>query len=261
LTTHTIHGINQLSPQGKRAIYSQVIPPELAVAFKLNPDFYDREGNDLLSINAEPGCSDVEMALYHQVGFPDPVFYGHIVDTINGQFHILLYILNDPNSPRFDVDRLPSGETTQLGASGRNLEAEIAAMQYGLAPGQVRRGLRLLGPAVRTFEKFVESQGHAYYFTEPLYYHNAILFERYGFSYEKGRKLMERIQQGLMPGGEYLPGLDRSTPFRNPQAVNSIRLRSWAIHDNILGVPFTDVTMYKQIGKDSGLNTCSGCMW
>jgi hypothetical protein len=134
-------------------------------------------------------------------------------------------------------------------------------MLAGLAPGQVRRGLRLLGPAIRTFEKFVESQGHTYYFTEPLYYHNAILFERYGFSYEKGRKLMERIQQGLMPGGEFLAGLDRSTPFRNPERVTSIRLRSWAIHDGILGAPFTDVTMYKQVGKESRLSTCSDCVW
>ena len=238
-----------------------MIPPELVAAFNLNPDFYDRDGNDLLWINAEPACPDVEIALYHQPGFPDPVFYGHIMDTINGQFHILLYVLNDPNSPRFEIDRLPTGISTKLGTAGRNLEAEIAAMQSGLSPGQVRRGLRLLGPAVRTFEKFIESLGQTYYFTEPLYYHNAILFERHGFSYEIGRKLMERIQHGLMPGGEFLPGLDRSTLFRNPETVNSIRMRSWAIHDGILGVPFTDVTMYKQIGKDSGLTTCGGCVW
>jgi hypothetical protein len=100
-----------------------------------------------------------------------------------------------------------------------------------------------------------------YYFSEPLYYHNAILFERYGFSYQKGRNLMERIQRGFLSGGEFLPCLDNSTPFRSPEAVNSIRLRSWAIHDGMLGFPFTNVTMYKQVGKASGISTCDGCLW
>lgn len=231
------------------------------VMFKLNPDFYDREGNDLIKLNAEAGVSDVEIALYHQFGAPDPVFYSHVVDTLNGQVHILLYILNDPNSPRFDVDRMADGSLTKLGAESRNLAAELAALQAGLAPGQVRHGLRLLGPAIAAFEKFVESLGQTYYFSEPLYYHNAILFERYGFAYEKGRKLMERIQQGFSTGGEIIAALDGSTPFRSPEAVNSVRLRSWAIHDGVLGVPFTDVTMYKQIGKLSGITTSNGCPW
>jgi hypothetical protein len=261
LTDYTIHAINQLSPEGKRAIYSQIIPAELMSIFKISPDYYDRDGNDLLWINAEPDSSDAKLAFYHQYGFTDPVLYGHIVDTINGQVHILLYILNDPNSPRFSVDRLPDGTPTKFGVESRNLQAEIAAMQFGLAPGQVRRGLRLLGSAIRTFEKFVASLGQVYYFSEPLYYHNAILFERYGFSYQKGRNLMERIQRGFLPGGEFLPCLDNSTPFRSPEAVNSIRLRSWAIHDGMLGFPFTNVTMYKQVGKAAGISTCDGCLW
>jgi hypothetical protein len=261
LTSHTIYSINQLSPEGKRAIYSQIIPSELTMAFNFNPDFYDQDGNDLLRIKAEPGSSDAEIALYHRHDFNDPILYCQSVDTINGQVHILLYILNDPDSPRFDVDRNPDGTSTKLGAESRNLPAEIAAMQAGLAPGQVRRGLRMLGAVINTFDKFVQSQGQYYYFAEPLYYHNAILFERYGFSYEKGRKLMERIHHGFMPGGDLLPGLDNSTPFRCIEAINSIRLRSWAIHDGLLGIPFTDVTMYKQAGKTAGLSTYDGCPW
>ena len=38
-------------------------------------------------------------------------------------------------------------------------------------------------------------------------------------------------------------------------------LRSWAIHDQLIGEPFTDVTMYKKIGKQANLNTCPGCGW
>ena len=174
------------------------------------------------------------MKLYHQAGFPDPVLHGHITGTFTGLVHILLYVLSDPESPRFDVDCTPDGIQTNFGIEGRNVPAEIAAMQFGLAPGQIRRGLRLLGAAIRTFEAFVHSLGHDMFFAEPLYYHTALLFERYGFAYEKGRRRMEHIQAGFSPGGDLLPMLDGSTVFRQIEAANSIRLRSWAIHDGIL---------------------------
>ncbi|MGE5221540.1 MAG: hypothetical protein ACM3PY_03825 [Omnitrophica WOR_2 bacterium] len=258
----TLNGINRLSEQEKRRIYSQVIPRPLIDLFHLNPpEFKDEQGRDLLMVNCPAGSHTAEMALYHCFGFPDPVFYGHITDTLNGQLHILLYVLNNPDSPRYDVDRLPGGASTQLGAESRNLAAELAAMQAGLSPGQVRRGLRLLGSAIQTFEVFVNNLGHDLYFAEPLYYHNAIIFERYGFSYEKGKKLMERIQKGFSPEGDLTGLLNNSTPFRTPQAAGSIRLRSWAIHDGILGEPFTNVTMYKRVNKKFDLSTCNGCPW
>jgi acetoin utilization protein AcuC len=201
------------------------------------------------------------MALYHRHGFPDPVVYGHVTDTLNGQLHILLYIINDPTGPRFDVDRMPDGQPTQFGTRARNLPAEIAAMQAGLAPGQVRRGMRMLSAAVGMFEEFVALLGHDRYFAEPLYYHNAIILERAGFAYQKGRRLMERIDAGFSPGGELRARLDGSTPFRQPQAAERILLRSWAIHDGILGEPFTDVTVYKVLGESAGVRTSSDLHW
>jgi acetoin utilization protein AcuC len=179
---------------------------------------------------------------------------------MNGQIHVLLYILNDPNSPRFDVDRMPDGRTTRFGTLRRNLETEKEALEAGLAPGQVRSGLRMLSKAILSFEKFIESLGHEIYFVEPLYYHNAVIFERYGLTYQMGRRRMEAYHAGFSEGGEFLPLLDGST-FRKPEAINSIRLRSWAIHDGILGEPFTDVTMYKRVGKSAGVNTTPGCDW
>jgi hypothetical protein len=184
-----------------------------------------------------------------------------MTDTLSGRIHILLYILNDPDSPRYDVDRLADGTTTKFGTLARNLDAELQAMHAGLAPGQVRKGLRLLGSAIQTFEQFVISLGQDMYFAEPLYYHNAVLFERYGFAYQQGRRLMERIQLGFSPGGELNAGLDNSTAFRSPEAAHHIRLRSWAIHDNLLGEPFTNVTMYKSVGKSASLNTANQCEW
>jgi acetoin utilization protein AcuC len=72
---------------------------------------------------------------------------------------------------------------------------------------------------------------------------------------------MEKIQSGFTPGGEYYNRLDGSSPFRLPEAAQSIRLRSWAIHDFIMGEPFTGVTMYKRIGNPSQIRTNKNCQW
>lgn len=254
----TIGGINKLSDDEKRAIYARYIPKELVQRFHLSDLAQDR---DRLQFRFASGASDVEMRLYHEPGFPDPILYAHLTDTMNGQIHVLLYILNDPASPRFDVDRMPDGSPTRFGILKRNLEAELAAMQAGLSPGQVRRGMRLARPATSAFEEFIISLGQEMYFIEPLFYHNAIIFERYGFAYQIGKRRMEEIQAGFQPGGELCKRLDGSTPFRSPEAADSIRLRSWAIHDGILGEPFTNVTMYKRIGASAGMNTAPESKW
>lgn len=258
MTPSTIGGINRLPENEKREIYARYIPKALIQKFNLTDLVHNK---DLMKFRFKEGSSDVEMMLYHEVGFPDPVLYGHLVDTLNGQIHILLYILNDPNAPRFDVDKMPDGTPTSFGIHNRNLVAEAAAMQDALAPGQVRRGLHLLRQAISAFEEFVLSLGHDMYFAEPLYYHNALIFERHGFNYQMGKRLMENIHQGFREGGDLYRKLDGSTSFRSPGAANSIRLRSWAIHDGILGEPFTNVTMYKHVGKLAGVNTTPGCDW
>ena len=253
--------INQLPYPEKREIYARLIPNALLDRFNLDPYLVDKNGNDLISLICPKGSPSAEMGLYHRSEFPDPVLFGHMTDTLNGQIHILLYILNDPNSARFDVDRMPNGTPTEFGTRCRNIEAETAAMKAGLAPGQIRSGLRLLSEAIASFEDFLRSMEHELYFVEPLYYHNAVIFERYGMAYQKGRSLMERIQTGFAPGGDLLERLDGYTPFRRPGAQHSIRLRSWAIHDGIFNEPFDNVTMYKQVGKSAGVRTCSDRKW
>ncbi len=254
----TIGGINKLAENEKRSIYARYIPKELIEKFNL-PDLTSNK--ELLQFRFASGASDVEMMVYHKPGFHDPVLYAHLTDTMNGQIHVLLYILNDPSSPRFDVDKMPDGTTTKFGTLRRNLEAEQAAMQAGLSPGQVRKGLRLLQPATAAFEEFITGLGHEMYFVEPLYYHNAVIFERYGFSYQMGKRQMDNIHAEFQEKGELYQWLDDLNPFRSSQSANSIRLRSWAIHDGILGQPFTNVTMYKRVGKLANINTAPGCTW
>ena len=254
----TIGGINKLPEDEKRAIYARYIPRELIHKFDLPDPTHDK---NLLQFRFADGSSDVEMMLYHRFNFPDPILYAHLADTMNSQIHVLLYILNDPDSPRFDVDKMPDGSPTRFGIRIRNLAAEETSMRAGLTPGQVRRGLKILRRAMAAFEEFLTSLGHEMFFIEPLYYHNAVIFERYGFAYQMGRRLMNEIHSGFGEGGELRQRLDDSNPFRSANAANSICLRSWAIHDGILGEPFTNVTMYKRVGKSAGINTAPGCDW
>ena len=90
----TIGGINKLPEDEKRAIYSRYIPKELIQKFNLS-DLTNNE--DLLKFRFLAGSSDVEMMVYHQKDFPDPILDDHLSDSMNGQMYILLYILNDPS--------------------------------------------------------------------------------------------------------------------------------------------------------------------
>ncbi len=257
----SIASINQLPQKEKEAIYTRFIPNKLLQQFEIQADFADADGRSLLTLRSNKGSTDVVLDLRHEFGAQDPLLYTHLTDTMNGQIHVLLYIVNDPNSPRFGVDKMPDGTPTEFGVFRRNLIEEEKAVIAGLAPGQVRQGLRLLKHAIPAFGEFVQAMGHDVYFIEPLSYHNAIVFERYGFSYQKGRRLMMRINTGFQPDSDLFLKLDDSTPFRKYSFYRSIRGRSWAIHDCILGEPYSDVTMYKKIGKNAGLNTFADAEW
>jgi len=260
LESRSISAVNQLPLEQKELIYRRFIPMELFERFHLPADLVDANGKKLLNLRCRSG-STVVVDLRHEAGAYDPLLYAHLTDTMNGQIHVLLYILNDPDSPRFDVDRMPDGTPTEFGSFRRNIPEEVRALEAGLAPGQVRRGLRLLRHSIDAFEEFVASLGHDVYFVDPLAYHNAITFEGYGFLYQQGRRRMEQIHVGFQAGGELAIQLDGSTPFRDPAFHQSIRGRSWAIHDGILGIPYSDVVMYKRVGQQGTTSTFPGRIW
>ncbi|MGB4677454.1 MAG: hypothetical protein WBH90_12075 [Aggregatilineales bacterium] len=252
----SIRGINNLDAELKRAIYRSLIPGNLLERFGVHPD-----DEKLLQIKAPAHTRSVKIILYHEPNAPDPVLYLHMADTLNFQIALLLLVINDPYAPRFNTDVDENGLPTRFGTLRRNIPEEIRAMEAGLSPGQVRRGLRLSGQAVPTFERFLARAGHDMVIIEPLTYHNAIIYERYGFAYFQGRQRLEWIDRVLRPGGEFFDRFDGSTPFRQPDAWRSIRGRSWAIHDGILGEPFGDIRMYKRIGKHAGVNTFPDAIW
>src|SRR4030043_14553 len=69
--------------------------------------------------------------------------------------------------------------------------------------------------------------------TNAFFYHNAILWEKYGFTYFRGGKMMEGIHKEFQPGGLLYEGLDDSTPFRMKGMEKTIRGRSWAVYDGL----------------------------
>jgi hypothetical protein len=258
---HSIAGVNRLAEAERWQVYAGLIPAELLQAVHISASLRDSQGRALLTVHARSGGPDVVLTLHHEVGAPDPVLFAHLTDTIHGQVHVLLYIINDPFSPRFDVDVMPDGRSTRFGTVLRNLEAETKALEAGLAPGQIRPGLRILQPAIEHFERFVSGLGQDLYFVEPLYYHNALLFESYGFNYDRGHQMMQRIHKEFGPGGSLAARLDGSSPFRQPGAANSIRLRSWALHDGIAGRMFQGAHMYKRVGRKAALSTFPQAHW
>ena len=105
----SIASINQLPEKEKEAIYTRFIPNELLQKFEIQSDFTDSEGRSLLTLRFNKGSTDVVLDLRHEFGAQDPLLYTHLTDTMNGQIHVLLYIVKDPNSPRFGVDNMPDG--------------------------------------------------------------------------------------------------------------------------------------------------------
>ena len=104
-------------------------------------------------------------------------------------------------------------------------------------------------------ERFTDALGIAMIVAEPLSYDNAIRYEKYGFDYLRGKRLMLEIDREFQPGGRYFLKMDGSTPFRMSGMERTVRGRSWAIQDGILDEPWDEVQIYRMIGVDAGINT------
>lgn len=257
----SIREINQLSVDEKQLIYKTLIPQWVLQDYNISPDLISSYGEDLVNYICPAGSRAMEIILKREIADRDPLLYLNIADTFNNQLLVLLVIVNDPDAPRYNIDIDAHGNTTHFGTSGRNVPAEILAMKAGLAPGQVKKGLRAFKRSVPVFEDFVANMGHNLFLIEPLAYHNAIVFERYGFNYVRGLKDMQQIHQGFQPDGELSRRLRDDNPFRQPNFARTVRGRSWAIHDGILGHPFTGFQMYKRVGIHAGIETFPSAIW
>lgn len=252
----SLRQLNLLPAEEKHRIYLTLIPPRIFHRFSLDPDTGTApDGFRAVSIIAPEGLGLVRIEVRKGPGDPDPVFFLDLADTQFHQMELAFCTIADPDAPRFDVDRTPDGLNNYFASMGRNIPEEVRAMEAGLFPNQTRRGMRLFVEFFPRFERFVDSLGIDMIVAEPLTYDNAIRYEGYGFDYLTGRRLMERINAGFSPGGEFSALLDGSTPFRRPEFARTVRGRSWAIHDGILGEPWDGVSIYKMVGIHAGVDT------
>ena len=256
---YSLHQVNGLPELTKERIYRHLLPESVLEEYDIDPEsLCDAQGNRLVTFTCPEGSRVVEIDIRPEAGFPDPLLYLELCDTRLNQIEVMLFMVNDPTAERFETDRDWRGERTKFGTFRRNIPEEIRAMDAGLAPGQVRRGLGLSRTLVPLLEEFVSRLAHDYYLMEPLTYHTAILFERLGCNYVQGLRKMQWINLAFQPDGPLHEALDGSTPFRRPDAWRSVRGRSWAIHDGILGDSWRGIRMYKRLGRHAGLDTFPG---
>lgn len=246
----SLHDINRLEPREKEAIYRSLLPPRLREL--VGP------GGGAVDIIAPEGLRLVRISVRLRPQDRDAIFFLELCDTHHRQMELAFCHIADPNAARFDVDLNAEGRNNFFATMGRNIPEEERAMEAGLFPNQTRRGLRMFGEFLPGLERLVDALGMELIVAEPLTYDNAIRYEKYGFDYVVGKRLMQEIDAGFAPGGELFRRLDGSTPFRRPGMEKSILGRSWAIHDGILDDPWDGVMIYKTVGVHAGVNTFPG---
>lgn len=259
--TFSIAKLNRLPKEERNSIYLRLVPDAIFETFQIdrqtltNP-FGERVLTGVFPPDENFACIEVK----HRSEDKDCIFSCQVsLEAFMQSLYLDFLIINDPFSERFNVDIDELGRDTLLGTRSRNIPEEVRAMEAGLAPGMVRHGLRLLKEFVNCLKAFMEPLGLKTITLGAFFYHNAILWERHGFTYFRGGKMMERIHKEFQPGGLLHEKLDDSTPFRRKGMEKTVRGRSWAIYDGIFADVFDEEwespKMYKMLEKDFKVNT------
>lgn len=241
-------------------LFRTLIPGECFHQFGIDPEtFEDGEGRLRLRVLYRDHGRILNVRITNPADPLDPIYSIFMQEYGQDGVEVLGLNINDPASERFQVDVDEYGRIPADFFSGRrNVPEEIRAMHAGLAPGQVRRGLRWTGAAVKGIEEFLGRLEKRWIWCEAMAYHNAIVYERHGFGYQfhTWEDEMKWIDfEFRAPHGVLYRKLDGSTPFRRPGMEQTVRGRSWAIHDGVLGKRWIRPTMLKEVGVSAGVNT------
>jgi len=251
--------INRLDDPEKEMLYASLLPVRLRERLGIAPDgLHNAAGERLTTVIAPSGLALIRIEVRARPDDADTVFFLELADTQYRQMELSFCIICDPAATRHDVDVDENGRKNWFASRGRNLPEELRAMRDGLFPNQTRHGLRLFAEFFPLLERFTDALGMEMIVAEPLSYDNAIRYERYGFDYLRGKRLMMEIDREFQPAGRYHARLDGSTPFRIPGMERTVRGRSWAIHDGILDEPWDEVQIYKMIGVHACIDTFPG---
>lgn len=256
----TIKTLNSLPENPKLRLYRTLIPIQALVDFDINPRTWKNPDKGIqVNLEAEEGKGLVKLSAWYGENSENEFFYLELADNSFNGIDLHFLVANNPLSEKFNTDFDDQGRDTLFGTVHRNIREEEKAMRAGLAPGQIREGLRCSQIVFNHIETFLTLMAHHAIFLEPLTYVSAWIFERRGFAYIKGHKLMDTIHTEFQPGGELNKALDGSTPFRQPDQWKTVRGRAWAIHDglllDVLDKSWDDLRMIKQVGRNAGVNT------
>lgn len=255
----TIKALNSLPENPKLRLYRTLIPIQVLADFDINPRTWKNPDKlPQVKLDAEYGSDKVKITAWYGEDPQNEFFYLELADNLYNGIDLNFLIVSNPLSQRFRTDFDEQGRETLFGTVHRNCAEEDKAMRAGLAPGQIREGLRSSQIVFIHIETFLTMMAHHAFFLEPLSYVSAWIFEKRGFAYSKGHQLMDTIHREFQPGGELHKALDGSTPFRQPDQWQTVRGRAWAIHDGILEVidrKWDDLRMIKQVGRQAGVNT------
>lgn len=255
----TIRQLNNLPLNVKRRVYRGLIPPPLLARFGIDPiKWTGTDKEELVFLKAEENSEKVLITARTSPHPHDEFFALELADNSLNGIELNLIVLNDPAAPRFSIDYTEDNQPTMFGTLRRNLKAEEAALNAGLAPGQIRAGLGGSRLVFEQIDTFLSSLGHRAWFLEPLTYASAWVFERRGFAYVRGHKLMDDIQREFQPGGALYECLDGKSAFRKRDQAGTVRGRAWAIHDGVLDAldqRWDKIRMVKQIGRQAGVET------
>jgi len=262
--TFSIAKVNRLPKEERNSIYLRLIPETLFEMFQIDRQALTNQLGERVVTGifpAEENFACIEVKYRPQDR--DCIFSCQIsLGAFTQSLYLDFLTINDPFSERFNIDVDEFGKDTLLGTRSRNIPEEIRAMEAGLAPGMVRHGLHLVNEFVKSLEAFMTPLGLKTTTMGAFFYHNAILWERHGFTYFKGGKMMAKIHSEFQPGGLLYQKLDDSTPFRRKGMEKTVRGRSWAIYDGIFVEAFDEEwespKMYKMLGQNSGTNTFPG---
>jgi len=255
----TIKALNSLPENPKLRLYRTLIPIQVLADFDINPRTWQNPDKlPQVKLDAEKDSNKVKITAWYGEDPSNEFFYLELADNAYNGIDLNFLIVNNPTSPKFRTDFDDEGRETLFGTVRRNLAEEEKAMRAGLAPGQIREGLRCSQTVFTHIETFLTMMAHHAFFLEPLTYVSAWIFEKRGFAYSKGHQLMDTIHKEFQPGGELHKALDGSTSFRQPDQWGTVRGRAWAIHDGILEAidrKWDDLKMIKQVGRHAGANT------
>lgn len=260
-----IRQINDLPGNAKKRVYRSLFPPRLLTRFGLDPiTWISQNGDQMIRLKAEHDTGKMNLTVRRGSDPSGDFICIELADNSFNGIDLNLILLNDPDSPYFRTDFNQYDQPTYFGTTSRNLPEELRSMQAGLAPGQVRNSLGASKLVLAQIDGFLATLGHRAYFLEPLTYVSAWVFERRGFAYVRGHKLMDDIHQGFQPEGRLYHALDGSTPFRQPNQWSTVRGRAWAIHDGVLeviGEKWDGLRMVKQVGRHAHVETFPGAKY